>query len=101
HRREAHGHGRPDQAAERKQVAEEAAEIDRMHAEMEAEMQAVNEAYMANEITQEEYDRYYHSPDDFTPPGPHAQCLRSCSMMWGCTRDRREPLSPRRHRTRH
>src|SRR5262249_30503583 len=52
----------------RKTVATEAAAIDRMHADMEAEMHAVDAAHKAGEITQEERDRYYHSHDDYTPP---------------------------------
>jgi hypothetical protein len=52
----------------RKRVAEEAAKIDRLFATQEAEFDAVNAAYMAGEITQEEYDAYYRSNDSYSPP---------------------------------
>src|SRR5262249_497754 len=60
------GSGRGNKS--RKRGGWEGGELDRMQAAYDAEFAAVAAAYMANEITQEERDAYYHAHDDFTPP---------------------------------
>jgi hypothetical protein len=54
-----------------------AAQRQRQRAEQEAEITAVNDAYMAGEITQEEYDGYYRSPAG-SAPQPWLIKLRGC-----------------------